>query len=93
MQYKVVYSRRFIKALKRVQNLPGFRAERLTSAIELLSVNKQLPEQFRDHALLGDMSGYREFHIAPDILVIYEVQDEILELLFINIGTHSHLFR
>lgn len=93
MQYKVVYSRRFIKALKRVQNLPGFRAEKLTSAVKLLSTNSRLPEQFRDHALSGDMSGYREFHIAPDILVIYEIQDEILELLFINIGTHSQLFR
>jgi mRNA interferase YafQ len=93
MNYKVVYSRRFVKSLKRVRNYPGFKEAKLMLAIELLSAQVQLPEQFHDHALSGDMKGCRECHIAPDILVIYEVADEILELLLINIGNHAQLFR
>jgi len=38
------------------------------------------------------MSPYREFHIASDILVVYQIHEEILEILVINIGTHSQLF-
>ncbi len=92
MIYKVVYSRRFVKSLKRVRNAPAFRAEKLTMAINLISTQSPMPEQFRDHALTGNMSGYRECHIASDILLVYELNDDILELLLINIGSHSQLF-
>ena len=93
MHYTVVYSWRFLKSLKDVRSYPGFKADKLILAIEHLSSRVPLPEQFYDHALSGDMTGYRECHIAPDILVVYELQDEILELVLINIGNHAQLFR
>ncbi|MDR1979333.1 MAG: type II toxin-antitoxin system YafQ family toxin [Synergistaceae bacterium] len=44
-----------------------------------------------DHPLQGDWSGYREFHIEPDWVVIYRNVDEFLVLE--RTGTHSDLFK
>ena len=50
-----------------------------------------LPPESRDHYLIGEYAGFKEFHIGGDLLVIYIVQDNILRLT--RIGTHSQLFK
>jgi mRNA interferase YafQ len=92
MRYTVVYSRLFKKSLKRVKQLPGFKAERLKQAITLLASGERLPAQFRDHKLTGNLKEYRECHIAPDILLIYSIDDGVLMLTLVNMGSHSELF-
>jgi len=52
--------------------------------------NKELPPEAKDHDLKGQWSGYREFHISGDLILIYKIQDETLYLL--RIGSHSQLF-
>ena len=32
-----------------------------------------LPPEKRDHALTGDYSGYRECHVHPDFLLVYNL--------------------
>jgi mRNA interferase YafQ len=49
-----------------------------------------LPEEARDHALKGEYNDCREFHVSGDLLVIYFIADDTLNLL--RIGTHSQLF-
>ena len=49
-----------------------------------------LPERNRDHALSGNWSGYRECHVRPDLLLIYEKAEGVLRL--IRLGSHSELF-
>ena len=93
MRYQVYYSRKFTKSLKRVQQLPGFKPDRLKEAIGLLSYGEKLPVAYRDHSLIGDMNMYRECHLAPDILLIYLLDEGILTLSLINIGNHSQLFK
>lgn len=44
----------------------------------------------RPHLLSGDGAGYLECHIAPDWLLIYQVDDDEVRLL--RTGTHSDLF-
>ena len=57
----------------------------------ILLLNKQpLPPQYRDHLLKGDWSGYRDFHIESDWIVIYRIVDNLLVLE--RTGTHSDLF-
>ena len=34
----------------------------------------QLPEQYRDHYLKGDYAGYKECHVEPDWLLIYDYE-------------------
>jgi mRNA interferase YafQ len=93
MKYTLHYSSRFKKSYKRVKQFPSFKKVLFNEVLSTLTAGGILPERFRDHQLADDMSGYRECHIAPDILIIYEIQDEILELVMITIGTHSQLFR
>ena len=52
--------------------------------------SQELPKEAKDHELKGKWSGYREFHISGDLLLIYRIENEILYL--IRIGSHSQLF-
>jgi mRNA interferase YafQ len=59
--------------------------------VRLLAEDAPLPERNRDHALSGTWSGYRECHVRPDLLLIYEKAGGVLRL--IRLGSHSELFR
>ena len=50
-----------------------------------------LPSEARDHALIGEYKGFREFHLGGDMLIIYKVVDDVLYLQ--RMGTHSQLFK
>jgi len=50
-----------------------------------------LPTEALDHPLKGEYKDCREFHISGDLLVVYFVADDTLNL--IRIGSHSQLFR
>jgi mRNA interferase YafQ len=50
-----------------------------------------LPKAALEHPLKGAYKDCREFHISGDILVIYFIKDETLNL--IRIGSHAQLFR
>ena len=93
MEYNVFFSKRFTNSLKRLKQWKGFRSEKLREVIRLLAHREVLPSQYRDHALVGDMLGFRECHIAPDILIIYEVRDTTITLTLIDIGKHAQLFK
>jgi mRNA interferase YafQ len=80
----------FTKELKNAKLNPTNSAK-LFLYISLLLNNEELPSEALDHALKGEYSDTREFHISGDLLVIYRVKDNTLELL--RIGTHSQLFK
>ncbi len=57
-----------------------------------LSNNKTLERKYKDHKLKGEFKELRECHVKPDLLLIYQKQDDKLILTCINIGSHSELF-
>jgi mRNA interferase YafQ len=59
--------------------------------LSLLLDEKKLPIEARDHELIGNYSGFKEFHIGGDLLVVYCVEDDIIRLT--RIGTHSQIFK
>jgi len=59
--------------------------------ISLLLNEEELPNEARDHTLTGNYKDTNEFHISGDLLIMYRVEDNTLELL--KIGTHSQLFK
>ncbi len=59
--------------------------------LSLLLKGKALPLEARDHSLIGNYSGFREFHIGGDVLVVYYIEDDIIRLT--RIGTHSQLYK
>ena len=58
-----------------------------------LANERQLAEKYRDHPLSGNYIGFRECHLAPDWLLIYERRDNVLVLMLYRLGTHSELFK
>ncbi len=63
---------------------------RYISFLSKLIAEEMLPKEAKDHQLLGNYKDCREFHISGDYLVIYRVENHILQLL--RIGSHSELF-
>jgi len=66
--------------------------ERLRATLRLLANRQTLPPAMRDHTLIGNYRGYREFHIEPDWLPTYRVEENQLILVAFRTGTHSDLY-
>ena len=43
----------------------------LVPVVLTLASDQELPPQQRDHDLIGDWKGYLEYHLKPDLLLIY----------------------
>lgn len=87
----IKYHTLFKKDFKRIKKL-GYDISRLEKIVELLANEVPLPEQFKDHNLSGNYNGFRECHIAPDWLLIYQVNNNELVLVLSRTGSHSDLF-
>jgi len=81
------FKKDYKKAIKRNKEM-----DKLKKLIELLANDQILPDAYRDHALVGNFSHFRDCHIEPDWLLIYRKENE--DLLFLEAtGTHSDLFK
>lgn len=89
---KIRPSNKFQKDLKRIKKR-GYNVSLLTSIISKLAAGEPLPEKNKDHPLSGTFKGFRECHITPDWLLIYEVNGKELILILSRTGTHSDVFR
>lgn len=87
----IKYHTLFKKDFKRIKKR-GYDISRLEKIVELLANEVPLPEQFKDHNLSGNYNGFRECHIAPDWLLIYQVNNNELVLVLSRTGSHSDLF-
>ncbi len=58
--------------------------------LEFLLKSQSLPDQYKDHKLIGNYTGRRECHIEPDWLLIYKLEDCCIVLE--RMGTHADLF-
>lgn len=87
----IKYHTLFKKDFKRIKKR-GYDISRLEKIVELLVNEVPLPEQFKDHNLSGNYNGFRECHIAPDWLLIYQVNNNELVLVLSRTGSHSDLF-
>lgn len=46
-----------------------------------------------DHALIGNMGGYRSFSVTGDYRIIYRIEENgDIVFVFIDIGTHSQVY-
>ncbi|MDF7675992.1 type II toxin-antitoxin system YafQ family toxin [Neisseriaceae bacterium ESL0693] len=86
---------RFKKDLKRERK--GRHKETLEadlfSILNLLCSDAILPAKYKDHALTGDWYPYRDCHIRPDLVLIYQKlsDGELLILQLLRLGSHSEL--
>ncbi len=71
----------------------GYLLEHLDAVIDCLAAGGNLPLKYKDHALTGNFRDYRECHIGPDWLLMYQRNKKGLVLVLIRTGTHAQLFK
>lgn len=91
MKYQVLLTSKFKKDFKLLKK-QGKNTDKILAVIKKLARGESLDAKYKDHPLLGDYLGAREFHIEPDLLLIYEKQENILILNILRAGSHSNLF-
>lgn len=92
--YRLIYSKNFSKSLKKINSSVGGKkiVQELEVFLDILVLGKNIPENYKDHQLHGDLSEYRECHIRGDVLVVYKKEEGLLIITLIDIGSHSYLF-
>lgn len=91
MKYKVVPSNQFRKDLRLAQKR-GYDIAKMQEVLVVLANGDPLAAKYRDHALTGNYEGFRECHIQPDWLLVYQIREQELILFLSRTGTHSDLF-
>jgi mRNA interferase YafQ len=64
---------------------------KLRNVLSLLIAAEPLPPRLKDHALTGDWRGWRNLHIEPDWLLLYQIEGD--DLILARTGSHADLFR
>lgn len=82
------YSTRFLRDYKLCKK-QGKNMSKLHTVLKLLETGEPLPAQYKDHPLKHNWQGYRDLHIEPDWILIYQIKDDEIILLAAT-GTHTH---
>lgn len=85
-----VRSSRFKRDLRKLRKR-GKDLSRLRRLLDMLIQQAALAAHYLDHPLKGPWRGYREVHIEPDWLLIYQVTGEKLQL--VRTGSHADVFK
>ncbi len=90
MKYAIFRTSSFKKAYKK---LTLSEQELVLSIVLKLAYGESLDEKYKDHLLIGNYKGCRECHIKPDLLLIYKINNDEVELVLVEVGTHAKLFK
>ena len=88
--YKIVYTNRMKKDAKLMRKR-GKDMNKLIEVLALLAEGNPLPAKYKDHQLSGNLSDFRECHIEPDWLLMYQIYDDILIISATATGSHADL--
>ena len=88
-KYKIKLSKTFKKSFKKLNNSER---ELFYQITQKLLNGENLAQKYKDHALSGNLKDFRECHLKPDLLLIYQIKDNELILYCFDIGSHSELF-
>ena len=64
---------------------------KLGGVVNKLANDVILDYSYHDHALTGNWEGYRECHLAFDLVLIYKLEDEDNTLELARIGSHTEV--
>lgn len=93
MTYKVALSKRFIKSYAKLNDKDKQKTQDAIQDIcYSLSTGHPLPVAYSCHTLKGSLKGIQDCHIRGDLVLLYSVHNETLQLLLLDIGKHSKLF-
>lgn len=89
-KYQLAYSSVFKKDMK---VLSAEEKEETKTVIKKLAKGETLEEKYHDHQLFGKLKDFRDCHIRPDLVLIYKIKDNVLELYIYRIGSHAKLYK
>ena len=89
---EIVRTTQFKRDFKKVSKSGRYAVPDFLEIVDLLARDISLPQKNCDHALTGEWKGFRECHIKPDWLLIYEKPKGQLILVLARTGSHSELF-
>ena len=89
--YQILYTVQMKRDVKRMQKR-GKDLSKLVTVLNLLAQTDSLPPVYRDHPLTGSLNDFRECHIEPDWLLVYQKDGDRLILTATATGTHADLF-
>ena len=89
--YTLVFTTRMKRDLKLMKKR-GKDISKLETVLDILLSGQDLPEQYKDHQLKGEMHEFRECHIEPDWLLVYRKEENEFILYATATGTHADLF-
>lgn len=89
--YKIVYTNQMKKDVKLMKKR-GKDLNKLVHVLFLLSTGNPLPIQYKDHQLTGNLRDFRECHVEPDWLLMYQIFEDILIISATATGSHADLF-
>jgi mRNA interferase YafQ len=92
--FEIVTSTKFLKDLKLLKKRSLNDFQILQNVITILAVKGHdgLDKKHKAHKLSGSYKGYWECHVKPDLLFIWDENEQINLLELVRTGTHSDLF-
>ena len=89
MKYEIALAKGFKKGFKKLNSKDK---ELVMQVLARLANDEILEPKYNDHALQGRLKDCRDCHIKPNLVLIYQKKDDVLELLALDIGSHSEVF-
>jgi addiction module RelE/StbE family toxin len=90
---KIKFTNQWAKDLKNVRSYPGYSEAKFAKYRDMLANGEKLPVNCADHPLAKQSPekyrGLRDFHLSPNICVLYDRTDD--EIIFHRIGKHNIL--
>lgn len=89
MKFGLARTKRFKKSFKKLHLKDSDEAIYIDVVSKLLN-DVPLDKKYTDHFLKGNPRQYKECHLKPDLLLVYRIYRDEVQL--IDIGSHSDLF-
>ena len=89
MKFGLARTKKFKKYFKKLHLKDNDEAIYIDVVSKLLN-GIALDKKYKDHFLKGNPERYKECHLKPDLLLIYRVYRDEVQL--IDIGSHCELF-
>lgn len=87
-KYEIVPSNSYKRDIKRLDDETIAEVE---AVIDIIANGEKLEAKFKDHALGGNLKGFRDCHIKPDLVLIYRIYKKELILYISRVGSHGYL--
>ena len=89
---EIVYTTQMKKDVKLMKK-QGKDINKLIETLKMLASRQTMPPKYLDHQLIGNFKKFRECHIEPDWLLMYQILEDELILSAVRTGSHSQLLK